>query len=140
MQIIRSTIYLNPTPAMGQHLLSKIIVFVRSSMLQSNHTFTTRVVNIICNSICQMCNQLFSTIHCIQNKLVAWRKLQRTPFRSQKDTYYNPQLYVICSVTRPWPMDQWHLSTLASNSKVSGDHNQETALQISAGSSRSPLS
>ena len=37
-------------------------------------------------------------------------------------------------------MDQWHWSTLASNSKVSGDHKQETALQISVGSSRPPLS
>ena len=52
---------------------------------------------------------------------------------------FNP-IQVICSGTRPLLMDQWHWSTLASNSKVSGDHNQETALQISAGSSRPPLS
>ena len=37
-------------------------------------------------------------------------------------------------------MDQWHWSTLASNSKVSGDHNWGKALQISVGSSRSPSS
>ena len=53
----------------------------------------------------------------------------------------NPNLkHVICSVARLFVMDQWHRSTLASNSAVSGYHNQDKALQISAGSSRPPLS